>query len=405
MAWDFDYARAWRDLYRPAYKCLSWDLRQLFRRVAVECSELHQRQDLWMHWPDEDSHYVHGFTEPLRANFESFDDEYLAWASQVIFGLGHYAVGRDWQLAQWVALVEKPEHLSEGFKKLVPSDELERVILNGPPSADAAEKGLNPATQEVYDAAQKEIRNYGLGGAHWKFSKYADEVLTVRLGLPLTEPHGARLHFWIDDGWLTARYSTKDYMGNYRLALATKTRLGRVRPLLEGKKPDAFEEAVEEIREQTMKSLSGNRLDAFELKPKYYTHEAGTSYSDEELEYKFRTSFNGTFIVRGIRNVNFKPHPFTIGPKHMENSGMYLDPNSAPCAVPGCKLKYEDHLSDKVMFLECARDVTEKEAKEVLGSQKIIDAMEHFEIDGFAFVESRKGYKFVKGEEGEDTDA
>lgn len=54
-----------------------------------------------------------------------------------------------------------------------------------------------------------------------------------------------------------------------------------------------------------------------------------------------------------VTNVNFDPHPFVIGARHLENSrGMYLEPNCAPCAMRGCNLTYEEHRSERVLVLK-----------------------------------------------------
>ena len=105
--------------------------------------------------------------------------------------------------------------------------------------------------------------------------------------------------------------------------------------------------------------------------------------------------------VSGIHEVNYRPHPFTVGPKHIadasENHGGLLGEatlQKIQCAHPNCKLSYEDHDSDKVLFLQLTRNATEHEANNEL--VKIKDLLKEHNVDGIAFVDTEEKYIFIK---------
>jgi len=105
----------------------------------------------------------------------------------------------------------------------------------------------------------------------------------------------------------------------------------------------------------------------------------------ELLEPVFGVSFYD------IKNVNHRPHMFTIGPKHIANSpGMYLDPDSAPCAVPGCKLSYKEHTSDRVLFLEVTIDPEEVTQTLEPYQEELVSLLKDNGIAGVAFIDGRE---------------
>lgn len=109
----------------------------------------------------------------------------------------------------------------------------------------------------------------------------------------------------------------------------------------------------------------------------------------------------GLLKVKGINETNYDPHPFTIGPKHIkhanDNSGGILNEDTlkaSKCGAPKCNLSYEEHKSDKVLFLQLTQDVTELNAQSEL--VKIKDILIVNNIDGVAFVDTEEEYKFLK---------
>jgi hypothetical protein len=134
-----------------------------------------------------------------------------------------------------------------------------------------------------------------------------------------------------------------------------------------------------------------------ELKPTFYKHEEGTSLCDEELTYKYQMQLAGTlYDVLKVTHVNFHPHPFVIGVQHFpKDGGMYINPEQAPCAMPGCGLSYADHTSDHVLMLQLNRGGSHDEANAVL--VPLVSQLEADELDGVALV--KNSFKLTGGTE------
>ena len=121
------------------------------------------------------------------------------------------------------------------------------------------------------------------------------------------------------------------------------------------------------------------------------------------------------YKLEDITNVNHKPHPYCITPKHLSVDSMYLDDRTikeaekeygARCGmyVKGdkytnqfshgykrCEIPYEEHTSDKVLFIKALVD---KPIKELSGLQSylksIMPIMEKLHIDGVVIIEPDK---------------
>lgn len=108
---------------------------------------------------------------------------------------------------------------------------------------------------------------------------------------------------------------------------------------------------------------------------------------------------SSAFMVDGITHINFKPHPFTIGPEHLKKSnGAYLEADSAPCAFrqggghfEACNLTHAEHKSDKVLALQLRRNTDNKSAQKTLKS--IADEMIKDGIDGIIFVDTKDKFR------------
>jgi len=113
----------------------------------------------------------------------------------------------------------------------------------------------------------------------------------------------------------------------------------------------------------------------------------------KDLEHKWKQREITGIKVLSIEHVNHRPHPYTVGNKHIsyahDNCGGLLGDEvlkAVPCAHRGCTLSYEEHLSDFVMFLSLTKDMTHEEISNSL--KDIADESEADGVDGFAFVES-----------------
>ena len=119
-----------------------------------------------------------------------------------------------------------------------------------------------------------------------------------------------------------------------------------------------------------------------------------------ELQAIEQTAFN----IKQVEAVNFNPHPYTIGPRHLQyNDSMYLgkeqilqmEAKRGPmCAHPKCRLPYKEHTCDWVAFISAAKNLTKEEAHKALLALKPV--AESTGLSGFAFIRSEYSIEGVK---------
>ena len=115
------------------------------------------------------------------------------------------------------------------------------------------------------------------------------------------------------------------------------------------------------------------------------------------LEYKdlIKKSLPNKYITVDVIDINHKPHPYTIGPKHIhyasQHHSAYITEETlkhVPCAHPNCSVSYADHTSDKVCSIKLSQNITNKRMNYIL--KKMIDKLpEVFKsggVDGFIFI-------------------
>lgn len=120
---------------------------------------------------------------------------------------------------------------------------------------------------------------------------------------------------------------------------------------------------------------------------------------NSEKEQKIRENLKGDiFILKSVENINHKPHPYTIGLKHIvyasDHQGSMLDKETCRkvrCAHPNCHVPYDEHTSDCIAFLQLTKNTTQKMAQKVLKS--LADAIGEKCIDGFCFVETNEKFR------------
>lgn len=103
------------------------------------------------------------------------------------------------------------------------------------------------------------------------------------------------------------------------------------------------------------------------------------------------------FVLKSVTDINHTPHRFMIGSKHVAHAADYHGGRlgedtlkAVPCAYPGCGTSYEDHTSDKVLFMSLLRDVEQEEARDILTRVIVVgDGV----LKGVAFVETPEKYK------------
>ena len=108
------------------------------------------------------------------------------------------------------------------------------------------------------------------------------------------------------------------------------------------------------------------------------------------------------FTCESVQHVNFKPHPYMIGPGHLLEGHMYLgeaeikeaEGAGVHCYDHGCRIPYDQHTSDFVAFLRLKHNVANAEAANQLMLVKPF-AMEQ-KIDGFGFIDD--GFRILAPE-------
>lgn len=132
----FDFTQAWKELAWPQWQSLPADVRSLAHDVAKTCGGLAQdRNTLDLEWPAEEVERV-----ALRVRFDAIPAETLAWASRVVYSVGHWCPGMPSQYSI--------EH-----------------------------------TREYLEALQEGRKLQSTGG-HWRFSSFADQVLGEKINRP-----------------------------------------------------------------------------------------------------------------------------------------------------------------------------------------------------------------------------
>lgn len=191
---DFDFIRAWREFAWPQWQSLPADTRALVHDVAHTCGGLAQNRDtLELEWPEDETTRV-----TLRTRFDAIPAETLAWASQVVYSLGHWC----------------------------PSIPAQYTIEH---------------TREYLEALQEGKKLQATGG-YWRFASFADQVLGAKINRPTVsrfyvrkrEPlkgSGARLSRVVDHGVLALVVELRAYreetMWRSPIGWATAATMGR----------------------------------------------------------------------------------------------------------------------------------------------------------------------------------
>ena len=130
---------------------------------------------------------------------------------------------------------------------------------------------------------------------------------------------------------------------------------------------------------------------------------------NKEKEAKFKALFKDSkyFTVKDVLNVNHKPHPYTIGSKHVadaaDNHSGILGKETMdkiPCAAKGgCTLSPDEHTSDNILFLSLKQDVP-YENTELLdmfrkGKKGLLKHISP-PIDGVTFIDATEKFRFLK---------
>ncbi len=384
MAAEFNYERAWRELAEPEHKKLCAEATALYDHIAEFGQERQQNAALDVPIPDE-----------LKPRFEAIPAYALAVAARVIYFWGHWAHPGDVRV---VYKGEQPRLLAEmstlGFTRGSSRALLAEMSTLGFPVA------AHDSHQQARQAAQDWIKNRDCrgsecddwvieiahngpssedGGAYWKFSSMADQVLRQRLGLP---PSGRGYKVY------QGQLRRESQNANYDIGWATPDMLARAehgRTLW----PD---EGWDQVRDGL---IADDPHRAWFYTDQFMDHVEGTSYDTAELPRLLQPVVDEHFKVLSVNYANHKPHPFLITPQHFDNG--VVNPDKAPCGIRDCILSYSEHKSDKVVFLQCKHDVAKSEAEACLLALKPF--LKEHSCAGVAFVEHPEGWKIVDDEE------
>lgn len=127
-----------------------------------------------------------------------------------------------------------------------------------------------------------------------------------------------------------------------------------------------------------------------------------TDYSEKELRVKALFEEHAKdFKFLSIIGVNHKPHPYTLGPRHVKyasdnHMGMLgIETCKAiPCAVPKCQVSYDEHTCDHSIFISLKRNLTQGEANEQI--QKVNEfVMQEKLADGYTFVDTPEKFRVI----------
>ena len=373
MASEFNYERAWRELAGPDHKKLCAEATALYDHIAEFGREWRQNDALDVPIPDE-----------LRPRFEAIPAYALAVAARVIYFWGHWAhpgdvrvvyKGEQQLLVGATSTVEFPaaEHDSPRQAHLAAKDWIKNRDCRGSECDDwAIEITHNGPSSED-------------GGAHWKFSNMADQILWQELGLsPPSSPHHHSRGYTVHQGQL--RRCTQNI--NYNIGWATPDMLARAqqaRNLWPGEGWDRVRDGL----------IADDPHRARFCTDQFMDHVKGTSYATGELPQLFQPAVDEHFTVLRVDHVNHKPHPFMITPRHFDDG--VVNPDKAPCGMRDCILSYSEHKSAKVVFLQCKHDVAKSEAEACFHALQPL--LEEHSCDGVAFVEHLEGWRIVDDEE------
>ena len=112
---------------------------------------------------------------------------------------------------------------------------------------------------------------------------------------------------------------------------------------------------------------------------------------------------NDIFLVAKCDSVNFNPHPYTIGTKHVvfasdHHSGLLGDTaldafekQGGKCAHPNCYLKRAEHTHDNVVFLQLKRNANQEEVRTEM--KKMLLPVEKMGYQGFGFFETPEKFR------------
>jgi len=180
---DFDYKRAWAELYAPAALKLPKEIVSFAAEAIGASKDCRQDHECKLGWPDDDG--------KLRARFEGFDDLTLARAAEILHAFGHSAPSAA------PILEHKKPHAEWAERDACKADkELAELGLSldvaGQVKAEIARISLEPDRHpsdlerilQAHPGLRKgvtKLRTVAAGGGYWRFGNCVSQILAGRL--------------------------------------------------------------------------------------------------------------------------------------------------------------------------------------------------------------------------------
>jgi len=125
-----------------------------------------------------------------------------------------------------------------------------------------------------------------------------------------------------------------------------------------------------------------------------------------DLEKKYREMVTDPLSMKSVMDVNFDPHPFVIGVRHVTHASDVCSGRlglksmrAHGCAERGCGRSLDEHSFDRVMVVSLKRNAGNEEVAAVL--KPIADRIkaDGDDLEGFVFAETSEKFRVTgKGE-------
>ena len=351
----FDYATYWGKEILPRWAKLDPKLRDL-------CFEA-SRNDTVGQGPDCHLNY-HQVDKDLYQKFEALDDETLAYIGVVGRSIS-WSHPSEEIASYYLKQYSVPAVLFAGIRVEYLTDHvLSKRLGVGLGSNSTGRIRLWGGTLKLCFSSSRE----------WRFDN---------IGLP-TQSNLSMAAAYLGDSDIVVTSRSFDTHAEALLNLLTHPE-SEDRPLVTVDNYMVSEEERDYRKKQIMAEVNRQSLPTREP-PK--SDEARVEYLNRELESSPIRCDKVTTInhrlKEGARPVeSCEPrHMFMLTRKHLENTGVTLDPNAAPCGI--CGLSHDQHESDKVAVIEVTSVVSDKDIQEAL--KPLVPLVKLWGIDGFVFV-------------------
>ena len=229
---EFDYKEAWNKLALPAFNSSLTPIKDLYFYVEQHANDCVQSKNLNLMWPENETHmkYIKDHM------FNLFKEDTLALAARVIYFYGHWFPSYDFEKGKQLTVPfsgKKVEHMSK-------------------PRAP-------------------------LGGSHWHFSSYADQIIRKQLKV-LRSFDGCGYGIQIHEGIIRACFLDSTMWIWEEVCPANILNLQKCKKLI--KRLKTKKQEPEKMIQQIKKAFELDKNDPwypwFNLKPRFYTNHSSS---------------------------------------------------------------------------------------------------------------------------------